>query len=245
MQYLGGKSRHSESIKDLILKLRGSRLRYVEPFIGGGSVFEKVSKEFKHSYAGDACEDLILLWKELQRGWVPPSVITKEQYQAIRHQPPSALHAFVGFGCSFGAKWFGGYAANKDGRNYAQKAHNLLLSKIKNIKGTFRYCSYEGWDKFVDQDTLVYCDPPYAGTEPYGAVEKFDHAGFWDTMRGWVGRGALVLVSEYAAPNGWGVVWEKEHRQVLCGSSNRPKTTEKIFMYLTPSAVNSSIVGVV
>ena len=41
--------------------------------------------------------------------------------------------SFVGFGCSFAGKWFGGYARSNDKRNYAKMAKNSLNKKIINL----------------------------------------------------------------------------------------------------------------
>ena len=35
MRYVGGKVRQAKSIRDVILQTRGSRRKYLEPFIGG------------------------------------------------------------------------------------------------------------------------------------------------------------------------------------------------------------------
>ena len=57
------------------------------------------------------------MWKALQQGWEPPDLVTFEDYEYVRaHQDENpALTAFVGFGCTFGAKWFGGYARDVRG----------------------------------------------------------------------------------------------------------------------------------
>ena len=40
------------------------------------------------------------------------------------------LTGFVGFGCSFGGKWFGGYARNAGGTNYAAQSKRSLLKDM-------------------------------------------------------------------------------------------------------------------
>ena len=58
----------------------------------------------------------------VQLGYELPDSISKEQYDYIRtHKDEDhVLTGFVGFGCSFGGKWFGGYARNAGGTNYAK-----------------------------------------------------------------------------------------------------------------------------
>lgn len=229
MRYLGGKTCIAKDIANLIKGLKGNRATYIEPFLGGASVFEAVSPMFPFTYAGDASEDLILMWKEAAAGWVPPENVTEEEYQAIRKQTPSALRGFVGFGCSFGAKWFGGYARDRQGTNYAAQSSRAVVRKATRLAlATSILCQdYSLWE--VGPDCVVYADPPYQGTQGYGAVGTFDHRRFWETMDRWSNLGALVLVSEYTASTGWTQVWEKSHRQQLCGLTERPKTTERVF----------------
>lgn len=53
-------------------------------------------------------------------------------------------------------------------------------------------------------------------------------ATFWDEMRDWSARGALVFVSEYRAPDDWHAVWEGTPRASLAGG-DRGRVTERLF----------------
>ena len=68
----------------------------------------------KHAY-------LIAMLRGVQNGYELPELITPDQYQLIKADKDwdPVLVGFVGFGCSFGGKWFGGYARNATGTNYA------------------------------------------------------------------------------------------------------------------------------
>ena len=79
------------------------------------------------------------MWKALQNGWIPPNDISEEEYKYIRENKNEnmALTSFVGFGCSFAGKWFGGYARSNDKRNYAKMAKNSLNKKIINLYNWF------------------------------------------------------------------------------------------------------------
>lgn len=73
---------------------------------------------------------------------------------------------------------------------------------------------------------VVYCDPPYAGTEGYGG--EFDHDAFWEWVRT---RTYPVYVSEYRAPDDFIPVWEKAKRS-LFGKTNLSKPViEKLFIH--------------
>ena len=101
MMYLGGKSRLAKRIGAAILENTNQRGQYIEPMIGGGSVFFELAPHFQKSFGGDIQEDLILMYRALADGWVPPDTVTEEEWRELRDSPPSALRAFAGFGCSF------------------------------------------------------------------------------------------------------------------------------------------------
>lgn len=214
MRYLGGKNRLKKDIAETIEQYAWTRNKYFEPFVGGANTLEAIAPLFDEVYASDVQEDVILLYKALQDGWVPPEVITREQYwEQKRSKEPSALRAFVGFGTSFGAKWFGGFDNEEDPEKHsAAKTHRALLRLtpvIRNVE--FRQGSYD-WitPDMVDDETVVYCDPPYAGTTSYDATDPFDHEKFWDWTRALAAEGALVFISEYSAPDDAEVLWCKE-----------------------------------
>lgn len=102
MQYMGGKSRISTQIAQVInhaLNLGGET--FVSLFCGSCAVEAKVKAETK--ILNDKHPYLIEMWKGLQSGWTPPSIITKEEYYYIKEHKDEnkALTGFVGFGCSF------------------------------------------------------------------------------------------------------------------------------------------------
>ena len=135
MQYLGSKARIAKKILPIILKDRKSDQYYVEPFVGGCNSIDKVSGP---RIGNDLNKYLIVMLRALQHGWVPPNIVSKELYTEIQKYPdlyPDELVCFVGLLCSFGGKWFGGYAANSKGDNYAERGARVLLKQIKNLKG--------------------------------------------------------------------------------------------------------------
>ena len=75
--------------------------------------------------------------------------------------------------------------------------------------------------------SLIYCDPPYAGTTDYKT--KFDHSVFWQWCREKVKEGHTVFVSEYNAPADFVCVWSKNITKNLHTGPGR-KTTEKLFV---------------
>jgi len=234
---VGGKSRLAGKIAEYLSREAGDRRRYIEPFIGGGSVFAKVAPLFEQAEAGDASEDIVMMWLAVSDGWLPPEALTENDYKRLMTAPPSALRGFAGFGCSFGGKWFGGFArggkmGNGEPRNHQSESFRAVKRMAPAFHGR-KICQrdYREWQ--IDADCVVYCDPPYEGTQEYGAVGAFDSAEFWRTAQGWSESGALVLVSEYSAPKGWRPVLSMPHRQSLQhGADGRPETTERVWRFM-------------
>lgn len=77
----------------------------------------------------------------------------------------------------------------------------------------------------IKSGSVIYCDPPYAGTAEYkdGA---FDSIAFWQWCRE---QKSPVFVSEYSAPADFAIVAEFEHRSTLSSTNNAKVTIEKLF----------------
>ncbi|WP_170313559.1 DNA adenine methylase [Lacrimispora amygdalina] len=197
MQYFGGKQRIANEIIKTLTEYADKDQTLVEPFVGGCNVISKMRGE---RYCYDINEYLIEMYKAIQNGWIPPKCITKEQYDHIKENKDydKALTGFVGIGCSYSGKWFGGYAKNNTGRNYCLNAHNSIMKQKDDIMGiNFLACDYRD---LVHNSCLIYCDPPYKGTTQYSISGKFDTSEFWDTIRKW-SKNNTVIVSEYTAPD--------------------------------------------
>lgn len=222
MRYLGGKSRLGKHIAAKILEIvpPEHRLEYLEPFLGGAGAFEHIAPHFEQTYAGDVHEDLILMWQAVARGWDPPLDVTPEQHRELRHAEPGALRAFVGFGCSFGGCWFGGYARSNNPMpkgltgasvEIQQSYHAALRARPVLARAkTLTRVSFFDWP--VVPGVVLYCDPPYAGTYGYKGVQEFDSRAFWQRANEWAAAGSYVFVSEESAPDDWAVVWAREQQ---------------------------------
>jgi DNA adenine methylase len=180
MQYLGGKSRIAKQIAGIIQTIRQKDQLYVEPFIGSCSVFHLTDNP-KEGY--DNSEDLILLWQAIQNGWIPPVNLSEEEYCNLKVSSPLALRAFAGFGCSFGGKFFGGYARQPGtGYNFARGTHNSLIRKRKGVlSATIEHKDYR---ELHPDNAIIYCDPPYANTtQQYGNKGGFNSEEFWQIAK--------------------------------------------------------------
>lgn len=227
MQYLGGKTRLAKPIAEVIVSMAEGRATYVEPFMGGCSVLAAVAPKFGRVIGADAMPDLVMMWQAAQNGWVPPTTVTEDEYQAVRRAEPSALRGFIGFGCSFGGKWFGGYARSEN-RNHTAESSRLVHRRAVKLQGVeIRLSDYRALSDVIGPDTAVYADPPYANTTGYTATGAFDSEEFWRTMDAWVDLGARVLVSEFQAPNHWHEVWSVDRARHVDAASGR--VVDKVF----------------
>lgn len=107
MQYFGGKAKIAKYIVSYLESVRKEGQVFVEPFVGGASIISKMSGDRK---AFDYNEYLIEMYKGAQSGYELPDYISEEQYKYIKENrdEDKVLTGFVGFGCSFAGKWFGG-----------------------------------------------------------------------------------------------------------------------------------------
>jgi DNA adenine methylase len=229
MQYLGGKARIAKPLA-AYLRSRLENRYFVEPFCGALNVTAEMTGR---RVASDASPYLFTLYSALRRGWVPPDVNTREEYERVANgprDPADPLTAFVGYGCSWGGKWFGGYFQNRpEWVTRAANAQASLLRKFARCSEVVFACrDYRELNPGARH--LVYCDPPYAGTTGYDAVGEFDTLAFWATVRAWAVRGALVLVSEYTAPPDFRCVWEMKTRTDLHGAG-RAGRVEKLWEF--------------
>jgi DNA adenine methylase len=226
MRYLGGKSRLSKYIVSILLDQIGDCHYYAEPFVGSAAIAAGVLgvRDFKQAYLSDVSIDLMLLYMGLKNDWVPPSCVSLDTYNTYRAMPPSKLRGFIGYGCSWGGKWFGGYARGEN-RNYAAESQRALLKTIKKIHAATFFCANYIGVRYPPK-TLIYCDPPYANSTKYR--NDFDHDLFWSWCRN-QSVNNVVIVSEYFAPDDFRVIWEKKHHTSVRSKNKSVVTTEKLF----------------
>ena len=228
MQYLGGKSRIAKDISKIINEYTQGEKPFVSLFCGSCAIESKVNAPIK--ICNDKHEYLIAMWQGVQNGYELPNTITREQYYDIKanQDRDKCLTGFVGFGCSFGGKWWGGLAANKRGENYCAGANTSISKDLKGLMNvTFTCLDYR--DVKIPDGAVVYADPPYIGTTRY-STGKFDSNAFWDYMRK-LSKTHVVLISEESAPEDFTCIWEKGvTRSIDVNKNNQPKKTEKLFI---------------
>jgi DNA adenine methylase len=240
MKYMGGKYFLAKPISELMKsKVPPDKVDgYLEPFCGALNVLMKMNDEYQCE-ASDYHPDLIQMWHEVQNDtFIEPEEVTEEYYnESKKLESPSALKGFIGFGLSFGGKFYSGYAdkyRNDKKEDYLQEAKNSLKKikpKIKDVK--FQCISY---DKLKPNNKLIYCDPPYQKTKfpiKYRTQTKnydvFGNDKFWDVMREW-SKNNYVFISETTAPPDFIPVWQKTtHRSASQSEKTRYKNDSDAF----------------
>ena len=235
MRYLGGKFRIRKQVAGYLESIRKPEQVYFEPFVGGAWVLQEMTGK---RIASDGNFALIEMYKALQSGWTPPDSITKEQYVEYKSKqnPRDPMTAFVGIGCSFAGKWFGGFIGNGEKGDKAKcsvkASRNSLIKQLPNINSTeFIHGTFD--THLVGDGWLIYCDPPYQGTTAYGAFSGFDNSKFWETVRSW-SKNNVVIVSEYSAPEDFECVIEiKKTNSMYHSDGKQKKEIEKLFKLKT------------
>lgn len=232
MKYMGSKNRIAKEILPIILANRKPDQWYVEPFVGGANMIDKVEGK---RIANDLNQYVVTMLSRLAEGWIP-ELITKTGYQDIKNNHdvyPKEVVGWAGINCSYSGKWFGGYAGEvqtKQGkRDYQKEALNNVLKQAESLKG-ITFLSDDYYNLILPKASLIYCDPPYANTTGY--KDKFDHEKFWHWCRDKHQEGHEIFISEYNAPEDFTCVWEKQVKSSLSAngkSGGNKQSTEKLF----------------
>ena len=216
MRYMGSKARILKHILPIMLFERQPDQWWVEPFVGGGNVIENVwGKRLGADINPYVIEALILIRDAPE---TIPDLITEEDYKKLQEERNvDGLTGIVGFGMSFGSKWFGGYARNKKGmvgdtknmKTQTRRVKDGAIEQSPKLQGcVFVNKSYLELE--IPDNSLIYCDPPYQGVTSY--KDTLNHEEFWGWCRDMDEKGHTVFVSEYNAPDDFECIWEKELR---------------------------------
>jgi len=240
MKYLGGKQRLGVHLAPVIESYAAGTDGYLEPFCGSLGVLKRIT--LPQRVAADYHPDLIQMWNEVQAGTFEcPTAVTEEEYLHAKQLPsPSALKAFVGFGMSFGGRFFGAYSqkylGDKKEDFCKEMVHSLARTRplIQDVQ--FLMSDYRNLQPV---NKLIYCDPPYAQTRypikyrrDVKHYDVFDSSEFWDVVREW-SKTNTVLISETTAPPDFVEIWRSPKTRSASHSKNTVDAVdavEKLFM---------------
>lgn len=250
MKYLGGKQRLGKHIQIKLHEIfeHNKLSGYMEPFCGSLGVMKHMTDlKTKKIIANDYHPDLIALWKAVQDDtFVYPKSISEEEYNAAKQlESPNAYKAFVGFGMSFGGRYFAAYSQkylNGKNEDFCKEMVNSLKrirEKISNV-----VFSNKDYKDLKPKNMLIYCDPPYAYSKypikyrrDVKRYDVFDNAEFWEQVRKW-SKNNIVLVSELTAPDDFVEIWNYDvYRSAAQSDKTRflgaseTRSVEKLFMH--------------
>lgn len=236
MKYMGSKDRIAKKILPIILNC-DLNSDYVEPFVGGFNMIDKIPSFNRKRIANDKNNYLISLFSKLQNGWIPPKKVDRETYNLVKNNKdlyPPELVGYIGFCCSYSGKWFGGYAGEtktKQGlRDYQDEAFRNLMNQVQKIKDIELY-SEDYFNFPIKNGSIIYCDPPYEGTTKY--KDDFNHKDFWDWCR-IMSKNNKVFISEYNAPEDFECILEINAKSSLSANGiygGCKISTEKLFRF--------------
>lgn len=241
MKYMGSKNRLCKEIVPIIQSYidNNNINSYLEPFVGGANVIDKI--KCANKYGSDANKYLIALLDNIKNGWLPPKEVSEKLYNDIKNNKDNyndCLVGFVGFCCSFGSKFFGGYARgykndDKTKRNYAIESYRNLIKQSPNLKGVhFDYRDFRDINTNIS-NFVIYCDPPYRETTKY-KTDEFPYEEFYKWCKN-MAKNNIVLISEYNMPDDFKCIWSKEtfvnFDSNRSSNDDKNKRVEKLFIY--------------
>ena len=231
MKYMGSKRRIAKHLLPIMVGVAQSRgiTKWVEPFVGGGNMIDKVPPSFER-IGYDLNEHAIMAMIDIRdRAAELPDGVTEQEYNDMKGLPAASVTSWVRFECSFGSKFEGGFARNKQGANYALYGKNLAIKQQPLLQGVqFIHGCYQDLDV---TNALIYCDPPYANTAGYKTGD-FNSEAFFDWCRAQAAKGNVVFVSEYNAPDDFVCLWQGEIKTNFASSRTGAthNAVERLFM---------------
>jgi DNA adenine methylase len=214
-QYHGGKHRKGKKIAEVLNSELSTPERgyigYCEPFHGMLGVYRHIVYKPDLTYlAGDTNKSVMLMWKDAQNGWVPPSeVVSKEEFLRLKFNGEStAEKGFIGCTHGYRGSYFRCYCLTEGSKralpNTAKRVSNIALNSVVS-KVKFEYGSYT---QFSDlRNFLIYCDPPYENSSGYrndqsrgvNHYDSFNNSEFW-TWAKKMAEHNTVYVTESSLP---------------------------------------------
>jgi DNA adenine methylase len=238
LKWAGNKFRIIGRVIDTIADRQDGRSKYIEPFGGSGAVVANVGHLFSGGRTyGEFNPELVHLMQALQKDlpgllekttelFIAKNNVEKEYYN-LREEFNEYVHAkrrgdveksarfiYLNRHCFNGLCRYGPNGFNVPFGRYAKtlapiqelQAFARLMKGVR-IEGP---SSFEETMAKADEDTLVYCDPPYFPlTETSNFTQYSDKSGFGPEMQEKLAvaaaqcalRGAVVLISNHDVPS--------------------------------------------
>jgi intein/homing endonuclease len=169
IRYLGNKTRLAKELAPILTKHLNGQNYYIEPFAGAFGMISNIDYPKRIAYDKDLF--IISLMKAVRDGWNPPEELSEEEYKSLKNSSFAGVYggdeitrlvAFAGYGCSFGGKWFAGFArggmsGGKERNHVAESSRNLVKMRPKLQGITIGVSDYRNAVQF--NGSSVYCLP--------------------------------------------------------------------------------------
>ncbi|MCB1397522.1 MAG: Dam family site-specific DNA-(adenine-N6)-methyltransferase [Rhodobacter sp.] len=219
LKWAGGKRWLMDRHKDAFPTFSG---RYIEPFLGGGSVFFRLQPE--SAILSDINEDLVNCYVQVRDNPLGVEALLSEHqashsrdhyYKVRADRPTDPLQAAAWFLYLNRTCWNGLYRVNLKGQfNVPIGTKTKVVAETDDFEGTsklLKNCTLQSGDfedsiDLAEDGDLVFVDPPYTVKHNYNGFLKYNETIFsWDDqvrLRDAVSRasrrGAKIVVSNAA-----------------------------------------------
>jgi DNA adenine methylase len=239
MKYVGSKNRIAKHILPIMLRYRKPNQTWIEPFVGGGNMIDKVKgKRLGADINPRVIEALLSIRDNLDELPKNKREFTEEDYKKLRTNIPIKHKGYAGFALSYGGKWLGGVSRDGEGRrDYIAEAYRNATIQSAKLQGVELICtSYDQLE--IPSNSLIYCDPPYKGTTEY--AHKFLHEPFYNWCRTKTREGHTVFVSETTAPTDFICIWQLQRAASLTRNTGSKLCTEKLYIIKPQSDITNA-----
>ena len=203
---------------------------WVEPFVGGANIIDKVGGNRLGADINPYLIDALLSIRDHHADLPKNNTeFTEDDYLKLRNNDSYKYKGFAGFAYSYGGKWLGGWRRDRlNKRDYVNEAYKNAIKQSPKLKDViFKNTEYINLE--IPKNSLIYCDPPYEGTTGYNN-KTFNHNIFWNWCRQKTNEGHTVFISEYNAPPDFECIWSKPICSSLTKDTGEKQGTEKLFI---------------
>ncbi len=248
MVYMGSKAKYADKIVSILQKIINNNhlITYIEPFVGGANIIDKISCENKFGF--DKNITLIALHKKMiencneipENGSSDWWYSAKEIYRNGCGNPDKMtdmelwrIGAIAFYGSFSNGGFSRGYAKPTNSRNYYNEAYRNHM--LQGERPLYKDISFQWINDYslinCGKNNLIYCDPPYEHTKPYGYKFEieFNYNNYWNWIRE-QSKNNFVICSEQNFPDDFKVIWEATVKRTA-GKDNNFKAVEKLGIY--------------
>lgn len=249
MVYMGSKAKYADKIVPILQKIINDNhlTTYIEPFVGGANIIDKILCENKFGFDKNAT--LIALHKKMlenpkeipENGSSDWWYTAKEIYRNSCGDPNKMLDmelwkiGAIAFYASFSNGGFSrGYGKPTNSRNYYNEAYRNHMRQGE--QPLYKDINFQWINDYslinCGENSLIYCDPPYEHTKPYGYKFEigFNYSDYWNWIRE-QSKNNFVICSEQTFPEDFKIIWVKEDAKRTAGKDNNFKAIEKLGIY--------------